>query len=201
MVNEYEKDDPRPETIAASVTSAKSAFFSDQQQQSPSSSLTKPNPPVKPKLPPVPPPTSRPWVGYGMDRVSSSAAAATAKKLDDAKSKAATPSTFPSLTRKHLVENADGAIIEAQSDTIEPSLKPPIQTSPIKPYGSGTTTPSYTLYTPSVIKPYGTSGTTTTSSISQNLSRPFGTAAATTVSSSPVSPRFQSVFYFCSGFE
>ena len=196
MVNEYEKDDPRPETIVASVTSAKSAFFSDQQQQSPSLSLMKLIPPAKPKLPSVPPPTSRPWGGYGMDRVSSSAAAATAKKLDDAKSKPATPSTFSSLTRKRLVQNADGSIIEAQSDTIEPSL----QTSSIKPYGTSTTTPSYTPYTPSVIKPYGTSGTTT-SSISPSLSRPFGAAAATIVSSSPVSPRFQSVFYFCSGFD
>ena len=155
MVNEYEKDDPRPETIAASVTSAKSAFFADQS--------SKPIPPIKPKLPSVPPPTTRPWGGYGMDRVSSSAAAATAKKLDDAKSKAPTPSTFSSLTRKRLVQNSDGTVIEAQTDTIEPS----------KPQPS---------FTASVIKPMGPTTPIT--------------------HSSPISPRFQSVFYllcyFCS---
>lgn len=125
MVNEYEKDDPRPETIAASVTSAKSAFFADQS--------SKPVPPAKPKLPSLPPPTTRPWGGYGMDRVSSSAAAATAKKLDDAKSKSLTPSTFSSLSRKRLVQNSDGSLIEAQTDTIVPSK---LTTSPIKPIGA-----------------------------------------------------------------
>lgn len=134
MVNEYEKDDPRQETIAASVSSAKSAFFADQ--------TSKPVPPAKPKLPTLPPPTSRPWGGYGMDRVSSSAAAATSKKLGDAKS---TPSTFSSLTRKPLVQNAGRSVIESQSEIIQPSRPPliPSGSSAIKPLATSPISPKF----------------------------------------------------------